>query len=218
MPIYRHYKLCSFFSKRTARKPPADFQAALLTAYITQNSDDIEELTDKGAGLQYDIRDIAETAFSIRLTKAIKENDTEKVNDLITESKAHHYDLNSHLKSKITPLHFAVLNSREQHIERSLTIIRNLLDAGCDLNKVSCEKAAYTPLISAARKALPAIVTLLLENGADKELKDSSGKTALDFVSIKLASTGGEPIDTHRLETVRDLLSDAPTQHPGPAT
>ncbi|MDH3492282.1 MAG: ankyrin repeat domain-containing protein [Acidobacteriota bacterium] len=63
--------------------------------------------------------------------------------------------------------------------------VRLLIEKGADVNKV--ENNGASPLIYAAQNSgidvetRKAIIRLLLKNGADKSLKDKTGKTALDW-------------------------------------
>ncbi len=200
----RFFKFFSCLSKRTPTPPPAVFRSSLLAAYAKNDSEAIEALIDIGVEHRYDIHSIARDAYLIRLNSAIKNRDLAKVEDLIHDAEVLRFDLNSYTEAKVTPLHYAVLKTREG-LDVSLKIVQRLLDAGCDINKASCDSGVYSPLISAARKALPDMVTLLLSHGADRNFSDPTGKTALDFIQMKLANPG-ETIDTRRLEAVRDAL------------
>ena len=68
------------------------------------------------------------------------------------------------------------------HHAKSPEMVRVLLDAGLDVN----ERGNMTPLISAVYRHKPEVVKALLKNGADINLCDSYGNTALHFAIQEL--------------------------------
>ncbi|MCC2955582.1 ankyrin repeat domain-containing protein [Massilia sp. IC2-477] len=71
-----------------------------------------------------------------------------------------------------TPLHYAAAAGSED-------IARLLIARKAKLDAVSPrESGAYTPLMMAAREGQPAVVRLLLEGGANPQLKNTEGLTA----------------------------------------
>jgi hypothetical protein len=74
-----------------------------------------------------------------------------------------------------TPLHYAASNGNPQ----SLEIARLLLEHHAYIDAASPN--GTTPLMMAAHYGLPALVDLLLEEGADPLLRNQQGLTAIDF-------------------------------------
>jgi ankyrin repeat protein len=77
----------------------------------------------------------------------------------------------------LTALHFAAFKG-------DLAMVKALLEAGAPVNVA--DDRGLTPLIMAAnsRSKDPDVVRLLLEHGADLQLKDSLGRTASDWAQI----------------------------------
>ncbi|MCC2646264.1 MAG: ankX 2 [Rickettsiaceae bacterium] len=82
-------------------------------------------------------------------------------------------DPNSEDKTNIAALHKSILSGKEY-------ITKVLLDAGAEVNAKSLDK---TPLIWAALFSKTETINLLLEKGADVNIKDSAGKNAIDYAS-----------------------------------
>ncbi|MFT7859626.1 MAG: ankyrin repeat domain-containing protein [Sulfurimonas sp.] len=59
-------------------------------------------------------------------------------------------------------------------------MVNYLLENGRDVNHTN-RRSGFTPLMAAACYGRVEIAKTLLENGADKEIKDSKGFTAVDF-------------------------------------
>lgn len=75
------------------------------------------------------------------------------------------------VKYDVTPLCNAILKG-------DLTTVKKFVEYGCDVN----EKAnGLTPLMFAARYNKVEILKFLLQNGADKRIKDENGNTALNY-------------------------------------
>jgi ankyrin repeat protein len=62
------------------------------------------------------------------------------------------------------------------------TIIQLLVESGADVNAVTTD--GTTPLMLAAQNAKARVVDYLLKKGAKKDLKNRSGKSALDYAKI----------------------------------
>jgi ankyrin repeat protein len=60
-----------------------------------------------------------------------------------------------------------------------------LIGKGADLNSAANSKDGDTPLIYAAKNNMEKIVTILTENGADLNLKNRHGSTALISAALK---------------------------------
>ena len=64
--------------------------------------------------------------------------------------------------------------------QQSTSILKLLIKAKGDVNQ--CEKEwGYSPLMTASQQGSVEAVELLLSNGANVHLKDTSGRTALDW-------------------------------------
>lgn len=153
------------------------------------------------------------------LLKAIKEADFVKVQSLVQIAKSNQIDLNIHTKKYITPLHWAILQTKEETQDEMLKIMDVLYQAGIDLNKGSSDSKNYHPIHSASRRGLPKIVTWLLENGTDLSVKDAEGTTALEFVrraiqhKQKMRHTGQKEASEEviaRLLMVQRILQNPP--------
>lgn len=71
---------------------------------------------------------------------------------------------------------------------QSLTMISHLLDLGMDVNELSHDMypesrglGDYTPLHAAAGSDFAEAIILLLQRGADPEIKNTLGKTSMDW-------------------------------------
>ncbi|MBF2759918.1 MAG: ankyrin repeat domain-containing protein [Ectothiorhodospiraceae bacterium AqS1] len=82
------------------------------------------------------------------------------------------------------------------------TLVRNLLDAGCALEKRNENR--LTPLLMAVRSNYPDIVRLLLDAGAQVDAKDGGGNTALYLASLYSAPSAS--YRARRAYIVRMLL------------
>jgi len=81
-----------------------------------------------------------------------------------------------------------------------------LIDAGSDVNRISADRG-YSPLMDAAQKGDAVIVKMLLEHGADPDLRSKDGQTALiicagrgdEEMAELLVTHGADPAITDRL-------------------
>lgn len=62
----------------------------------------------------------------------------------------------------------------------NIQMVKYFLDKSIDVNSTK-RKSGFTPLMCASSYGRNSIVELLLKNGADKEVKDRKGFTAIDF-------------------------------------
>lgn len=61
-----------------------------------------------------------------------------------------------------------------------IDFVKYIMNKGIDINKTT-RRSGFRPLMTATCYGRVEIVKLLLENGADKEIKDLKGFTAIDF-------------------------------------
>jgi ankyrin repeat protein len=168
--------------------------AVLYATYIGMN-EIAKTLIDRGARL--DIFEAAATGTQERLEQLLL-NDPAKLNSfspdgwtplhlavffgrvnithvLLSEGA----DLNavSRTQERVTPLHSALANPH------NTALAQVLIDAGADINTAQLQ--GYTPLHYAAANGLETIARRLLERGADRSVRDKTGKTASDLAREK---------------------------------
>lgn len=136
--------------------------------------------------------------------EAVKNGDEEALNRLLVSGLG----ANSRIKpGDYTLLHRAVINSNPKNIETMLSLIKLLLAKGADPNELYYGRDSYfSPLHSAARKAVPEVVQVLMEARADINLLNDKKRTALSYA---------EDIDNERGEQVVALLKN-PAKNLGP--
>ncbi len=78
-----------------------------------------------------------------------------------------------------TPIHYAAANNE-------LKVLKFLHKNGADLN-YQTQKRKETALMIAVEEGHRAIISYLLENGADETLRNSKGQTAADILREKIA-------------------------------
>ncbi|MGQ3887554.1 ankyrin repeat domain-containing protein [Legionella sp. CNM-1927-20] len=143
------------------------------------------------------------------LKEKIREVDFNGVYKLIKEAQKRNYDLNfNDPKTKYTPLHFAIARATDSNETDMLEIIKLLKDSGCDINKVAKDSYNNAPMHTACRRALPSIVIWLIENGVDKNVKNKTNQTPMDYVNkqIKSAEERNQGRIKERLMDVKDAL------------
>ncbi|MCJ7663890.1 MAG: ankyrin repeat domain-containing protein, partial [Desulfobacterales bacterium] len=74
-------------------------------------------------------------------------------------------------------LHWAVML-------RDVNRVRASLDQGANVNAKDEDKSGYTALISAAMNGLTDVAKVLLDKGADVNIKDNYGGTALEYAAL----------------------------------
>jgi ankyrin repeat protein len=77
-------------------------------------------------------------------------------------------------------LHFFVCR-----VDNDIDLLKDLIQRGIDVNAISYKDGHSTPLINACGTRHTNYVEALLLAGADPHVKDSEGKTALDYVQTK---------------------------------
>ncbi|OAP55160.1 hypothetical protein AYL99_10860 [Fonsecaea erecta] len=106
----------------------------------------------------------------------------------------------------MTSLHFAVFNAHVflDAVER----VRLLLDRGANINMQSL-MTGNTPLHMAALGGREELIVLLLQRGADMEVRNKAGKSALQIIREKgffCAEQAGVPVEAiFKLEDIPDL-------------
>lgn len=136
------------------------------------------------------------------IMKSIQDADLNAVKDYFNDS-ARLFEINSHTSAGVTLLHWTVLKTKFGTTQVMLPVIQYLLDLGADQRIPEAGTNKSTPLISAARRALPKVVAILLEDEkCDVAFEDARSKTALDYVLKRLANTH----QRERFEEVRGLL------------
>jgi TPR repeat protein len=88
-------------------------------------------------------------------------------------------DVNVRSKDGYTPLMYAVTKG-------NLEVVSEVLSGGADVNAQSA--TGWTALMFAAKNS-PTMISVLLEKGADKTLKNSTGQTAYDVAMLFQASS-----------------------------
>ena len=83
----------------------------------------------------------------------------------------------SHTDERVTPLHSALANPH------NAALAQVLIDAGADISVTQLQ--GYTPLHYAAADGLETIARGLLARGADRSVRDKTGKTASDLAREK---------------------------------
>jgi ankyrin repeat protein len=124
------------------------------------------------------------TRGSTPLIRAAANNDLEVVNLLLE----HGADATVYLADRQTPIH-AVLAGRAPEKD-ALELIKVLHDAGTDVNSVALvvhiqEVRGGSALHYAVRKRYKDVIRLLASFGADMNLKDQDGLTALDYTQSR---------------------------------
>ncbi|GEM_PF-2814809 len=101
-----------------------------------------------------------------------------------------------------TLLHRAVISTNPGKLETMLPIIELLLDQGADPNEIYHRgKSIFSPLHSATRRALPEVVKVLLNAGANSTFENEKGKTALYYAELN---------NSDRREPIVSLLKQEP--------
>ena len=110
----------------------------------------------------------------------------------------------------------------EYHVENYTQhdgAIPQLVAAGCNINQVSRSAQSMTPLMAACYYGHATCVEQLLKLGADVNVKNARGETALDFAVLKMGGTMGHTKCRTLLQRTRarrlqpstfDLLRPAP--------
>jgi hypothetical protein len=86
----------------------------------------------------------------------------------------YHSRIDGRVERELTALMFA----------GSVEVARALLDSGAEVNVQ--DAAGVTPLMRAARRGKPELVSLLLESGASAATRSASGQSATDFAMAKI--------------------------------
>jgi ankyrin repeat protein len=169
--------------------------SAVLYATYAGRNEIAKILIDRGARL--DIFEAAATGSQDRLEQLLH-NDQSKLNSFSADGwtplhlavffgrvntthvlleKGADLDAASHTEERVTPLHSALANPH------NAALAQVLIDAGADISATQLQ--GYTPLHYAAANGLEPIARQLLERGADRSVRDKTGKTASDLAREK---------------------------------
>ena len=139
----------------------------LMVASCLKSSETVELLLSKGADMEKKDR-LNRTA----LIYAILNQSSINVQCLVE----HGARINPESKTEESPIHWAA-----QSNER---ILQYLIDNGANVNAINSK--GQTPLMLAAMKGKLACASILMNNGADKTVRDYNCETAIDFARGKL--------------------------------
>jgi len=156
-------------------------------------------------------KQIPPVSYFENFKKIIRNEDMVAAKLLIQEAKIKNYDLNRHdEKTKYTLFHFVISRIIERNENDMLTILKLLKESECDLNQSALDSFRNTPIHTASRRALPKIVSWLLQNGAHADISDNTGQTPIDYVDKQLNCNKSHMTDVHKVKliTVREILSD----------
>jgi uncharacterized protein len=119
--------------------------------------------------------------------------------DVVDELVKHGADVNAHSKTGFTALMFA---AQQGDVDSA----RILLAAKANPNEVM-PKSGATPLIIASAISQPEVVSLLLDNGADPNVKDANGFTSLHH-AVRDTDYGADPATKAiQVKVVKALLA-----------
>lgn len=149
---------------------------------LKKNKDEIFRLLlEKNADVNVPGRASPKTNDQTALYLAVARNDAALVRELLGRGA------NPNLADSAgsLPLVEAVVDS-----DADPEIVRMLIENGVEVNRTEKENGATALIFAAQNDRLPApvrlkIVKLLLDNGANKSIKETSGKTALDWAREK---------------------------------
>ena len=144
----------------------ADFISICRTGSIQKITDAIKN----GADVNITDKD----GHTPLMAGAFTRNNSPQVVTVLIEAGA---DVNASDKSGLTPLMMAVMKPVPD-----VQVVKILVKAGADLNARK-HNGGMKPLMLAAGMGKPEIAATLLDLGADPNLRDSAGRTALDLAS-----------------------------------
>jgi ankyrin repeat protein len=110
------------------------------------------------------------------------------------------------------------LNTFEKHVVNLFKIIELLISRGVNVNTV--DVYGKTPLFYAVEQCYsPRLVNMLINAGADKNIRNQDGDTVLDILDNYMQEIGQEPT-RDRIQTIKDIImretsDEDPTQAGG---
>lgn len=137
--------------------------SSLMSAVSVGDLAIVEELLKAGADINR-----GDNTSTTPLMLAVFEHWEDIVNLLLETGRI---EINKKSKDGATALHVAIVANAPKGI------IRKLIDAKADIN-IQSTREGYTPLMTASFRGHPVAVDMLLEAGANTEVKDLSGYTA----------------------------------------
>ena len=155
---------------------------APLHLALKEEKDEIFKLLlEKGADVKVPGRANRQTNDQTVLYLAVSRNNEELVKDLLKRGA----DPNKADSLGALPLADALLNPK-----LNVEIVKMLIENGADVNKKEKENGAHSLIFlatntDASREAREEAAKLLLAKGADKTIKGTDGKTALDWAKQK---------------------------------
>jgi ankyrin repeat protein len=190
----------------------------LINSVFFGNLENVQYLLENGANVQlknYDGNN------SILVWPILDKDDDEAILKLLLQYGA---NINEKDSANETPLHIAILFGRNKHVsmlldngvdvnvkgvngmtpvayvmeskvsENSISMLQKLIDGGADLNIKDIENQE-SPLDDAVYYGKPEFVRILLENGADPNIRDRFGETPIFEVCKLKLDTGTQIID-----------------------
>ena len=140
-----------------------------ISTYLIENGASLDYITSRSWGYSSTLSDIVRRRRGSTIPGDAPDNEADVMNSFL-------YALEHCDHSKVPWV--SVLN-RSVTYDR-IEIVELLLDGNyCDVNDAN--DSGWTALICAANYSTPEMVQLLLDRGADKDYKNSEGKTAYDY-------------------------------------
>lgn len=128
---------------------------------------------------------------------------------LMDFAKEHKIDINRHdPKSKYTLLHYVITKTTESNQDVMVEILDLLFNAGADVNKRANDSIKNTPIHTAARRGLPAVVKWLIERGVNTIVLDANNKSPLDHADVHRHSA-----KTKRVESMAEVDQMLTAEH-----
>ena len=141
-----------------------------ISRILIDNGASLDYITEYSGGKSSVLQDIVHKRAGAALPGYIPEIEEEVVKAFTYALENINYDN----VDWMIVLQHSVSNDRIQIVDLLIT------DGYCNINDTT-KTEKMTALMFAARDSMPEMVQLLLNNGAEKSLKDSDGKTAYDY-------------------------------------
>ncbi|MGO4290990.1 ankyrin repeat domain-containing protein [Chitinophaga sp. RAB17] len=148
------------------------FHQKMQEAFILDDFETMKTLVTDGA----DVNSVDARDGSPILQRAVIENKKAMIDFLI----AHHVDVNKTDRRGMTALHYAAMY-------KFIDIAETLIDAGAPID--IADQSGNTPLayaISDKREGYLEMIKLLIDHGANTDIKTRDGRSMLEFYGISL--------------------------------